>query len=209
MLAEKDIDLSILVDSKICHYGSLSFTNEPSRTAVKNAIQIAEENGCILSYDPNLREILWESQEQAKKEIAWGMQYADVLKISDNEIRWFTGIKSYDEAIEALQQQYTNLKLICLSLGKDGSMAYYNGFKAFAPAYAQKNCIDTTGAGDTFCACILNFILEHGLDDLTETDLLQMLSFANAAGSIVTTRTGALSSMPSYEKIKYLMNKNN
>jgi fructokinase len=123
------------------------------------------------------------------------MQWCDVMKISDNEIQWFTGKEDFDEGIRVLQDTY-HIPLILLSMGKDGSRAYYKGMRVEAKPFLQKNTIETTGAGDTFCACVINYVLEHGLQDLTEENLQEMLTFANAAASLITTRKGALRVMP-------------
>ena len=97
--------------------------------------------------------------------------------------------------------------MICLSMGKDGSSVYYGDVKVFEEAFVNPDTIETTGAGDTFCACILNYVLEHGLADLTQEQLGEMLRFANAAASLVTTKKGALRVMPSVSQVKeYLQN---
>ena len=130
------------------------------------------------------------------------MQQTDILKISDNEIQWFTGKQDFEEGIAYLKKNYPGLKLICLSKGKDGSCAYTSSCKVEVPAFLQENTIETTGAGDTFCACVLETVLEKGLDGLDEDTLQAMLVRANAAASIVTTRKGALRVMPSQSEIQ-------
>ena len=132
------------------------------------------------------------------------MQYCDVLKISDNEIQWFTGKEDYDEGVKVLQDTY-HIPLIFLSLGREGSRAYYKDMRVEVPAFIQKNTIETTGAGDTFFGSALHFVLERGLDNLQVSDLTEMLTFANAAASIITTRKGALKVMPSVEEIKAMI----
>lgn len=102
-----------------------------------------------------------------------------------------------------LQQTY-RIPLILLTLGKAGSRAYYRDRKVEAAPFLLDNTIETTGAGDTFCACVIDFLLEHGLDDLTEAELLEMLTFANAAAALITTRKGALRVMPEKEEIEAL-----
>ena len=129
------------------------------------------------------------------------MQQADILKISDNEIQWFTGYDDFDQGVAYLQQKYPNLKLIALSKGPDGSSAFANGARADVPAFLQKGTIETTGAGDTFCACVLDTVLSEGLEGLDEEKLHAMLVRANAAASIVTTRKGALRVMPTEQEI--------
>lgn len=208
MLYKEEVKKSVMEGCKIFHFGSLSMTHEPVREATKYAIQIAKENEVLISFDPNLRESLWEDLEQARVQIAYGMSVCDVLKISDNEITWFTGEPDYDKAIEMIRNQY-EIPLILVSLGKDGSMAYYKyqnaEFKVEMPAYLQKNTIETTGAGDTFHGVILHFLLEKGISNLAPDDIGEMLRFANAAASIITTRKGALKVMPTYEEMKAMI----
>ena len=148
---------------------------------------------------------MWSSLDEAKEQIAWGMSQVDILKISDNEILWFTGGRNFDEGIQVLQKKYPNLKLITLSMGPNGSRAYWNNVKVEVPAFLQTGTIETTGAGDTFCACVLNSVLTEGLDGFTEDSLKKMLTMANAAASIVTTRKGALRVMPTLEEINQLI----
>ena len=132
------------------------------------------------------------------------MQWCDVMKISDNEIQWFTGKEDFDEGIQVLQDTY-QIPLILLSLGRDGSRAYYKGMKVEAKPFLQENTIETTGAGDTFCACVINYVLEHGLQNLTEENLREMLTFANAAASLITTRKGALRVMPEKADVEAML----
>lgn len=203
-LREEEIDGELIAQSVIFHFGSLSLTHPGVRAATRKALEIARENHCLISFDPNLREPLWRTLDEAAEQIAFGMTQCDVLKISDNELRWFTGKQDYDEGIRMLQSTY-HIPLILLSMGKEGSRAYYQDLRVEAKPFLQKNTIETTGAGDTFCACVLNYILEHGLMELTEEDLHRMLSFANAAAALITTRKGALRVMPSKEEIEKLL----
>lgn len=201
MLSKEDIGLDLIRNTAIFHFGSLSMTDEVCREATKTALDAAKKAGAIVSFDPNLREPLWKSLEAAREQIAYGMGKCDILKISDNEILWFTGKDGYDEAVEVIQQTY-GIPLILLSMGPDGSRAYCHGMKVEVPAVLRNDTIETTGAGDTFCGCILNYILDHGLDGLTEAELEEMLSFANTAASIITTRKGALRVMPERAEIE-------
>lgn len=201
MLREEEVRDDIIVAGKIFHFGTLSMTNEPVRSATKHAIAVAKENGALISFDPNIREPLWKDMEEAKEQTAYGLSVCDILKISDNEIQWFSGKEDYTEGIRMLQQTY-QIPLILLSMGRDGSRAYYKNMIVEVPAFLQKNTIETTGAGDTFGACCLHYILQYGLMELTEQQLKDMLTFANAAASIITTRKGALRVMPSLEEIQ-------
>lgn len=206
MLSEEDLEEELLKNCTIFHYGSLSMTHEASKAATKKAIHLAKEHGALLSFDPNLREPLWETLDDAKECIDYGMRYCDILKISDNEILWFTGKETFDEGIQFLQETY-QIPLILLSMGKEGSRAYCGNEMAEVPAVLQKNTVETTGAGDTFCACILNYVLEQRWKTYSVLELEEMLRFANAAASIITTRKGALRVMPVREEIDALLDK--
>lgn len=206
MLKEGNLEEELLQNCKIFHFGSLSMTHENCREATKKAIEIAKKNGAIISFDPNLREPLWKDLEEAKEQIEYGMRQCDILKISDNEIVWFTGEEDYEEGIKILQNRYM-IPLVLLSMGKAGSRAYCQGVKAEVPAMLSEHTVETTGAGDTFCACILNYVLEHGWQSYTEEELKEMLTFANAAASIITTRKGALRVMPTREEVEELLQK--
>lgn len=203
-LRAEEIDAELIAQTKVFHFGSLSLTHPDVREATKKALRIAKEHNCLISYDPNLRPPLWSTLEEAKEQIAFGMTQCDVLKISDNEIQWFTGEEDFDKGIRILQDTY-HIPLILLSMGRDGSRAYYGGMKVEVAPYLQPNTIETTGAGDTFCACVLNYVLDHGLDMLTESQLEEMLRYANAAASLITTRKGALRVMPSKEDVDELL----
>ncbi len=205
MFTEEEVNEEAICSSRIFHFGTLSMTHEGVRKATKKALHIAKENGVLISFDPNLRESLWASLEDAKEQFAYGMGYCDILKISDNEIQWFTGEEDYDTGVRILQDTY-HIPLILLSLGKTGSRAYYKDLRVEVPAFVQKNTIETTGAGDTFFGSCLHFVLEKGLEDLMEADLTEMLRFANGAASLVTTKKGALKVMPSKEEVEALIN---
>lgn len=204
MLTEAEVPEDLIRDSKIFHFGTLSMTHEDVRKATKKAIAIAKESGAVISFDPNLRPPLWKSLEDAKQQAAYGFSQCDVLKISDNEIQWFTGEEDFDAGIQKLRSQY-DIPLIMLSMGKEGSRAYYKDLRVEVSPFLQDATIETTGAGDTFGACCLHYVLEHGLDGLDEEKLTQMLTFANAAASIVTTRKGALRVMPEAEEVRDFM----
>ena len=205
-LRADEVSEDLIASTRIFHFGSLSMTHPGVREATVRALRYARAHGCLVSFDPNLREPLWSSLEEAKQQIAFGLSRCDILKISDNEIRWFTGEYDFDKGVARLQKTY-HIPLILLSMGKDGSRAYYRDIKAEAKPFLQENTIETTGAGDTFCACALNYILDHGLDGLSKDNLTVLLTFANAAASIVTTRKGALRVMPTREEVETLIHR--
>ncbi len=206
MLNEDDISGDIIENAKIFHFGTLSMTHDNARKATLKALEIARKAGVIISLDPNLREPLWDSLDAAKEQILTALSYCDVLKISDNEIQFLTGEDDYDEGIRKLREQF-DIKLICLTMGKDGSRAYYKDIRVCADGFRQDKVVDTTGAGDTFCGCVLNYICDNGLDNLSEDNLKEMLVYANAAASLITTKKGAIRSMPTREEIDSLVSK--
>lgn len=203
MLSENDIDPAFIGQTKIFHFGTLSMTHEGVRKATKKAVLAAKEAGCLISFDPNLREPLWSSLELAKEQMEYGFGVCDILKISDNEIQFVSGKEDYDEGIAYLQEKY-GIPLILLTMGKDGSRAYYKGMRVEKAGFSVKT-IETTGAGDTFGGSSLNYILEHDFDSLNEEELGEMLTFANAAAAIVTTRKGAIKAMPSREEVEEML----
>ena len=205
MLTCEEIPEDMVAGTRIFHFGTLSLTHEPVRSATVKAVALAKTAGAVISFDPNLRPPLWSSQEEAKEQIAWGLARCDVLKIADNELEFMTGETDFDKGAAILRAQYPNIKLLNVTAGAEGSYSYYADAKTFQPSFKLGGTIETTGAGDTFCACVLNFILEHGLDGLTGTDLGQMLRFANAAAYLVTTKKGAIRSMPEPEQIRALL----
>lgn len=204
MLKEDELKEEILKDTAVFHFGTLSMTHDEVREATKKAIAIAKENGAIVSFDPNLRPPLWKSLDDAKEQVAYGLTQCDVLKISDNEIQWFTGEEDYDAGIAKLREQY-NIPLVLLSMGRDGSRAYYKDIRVEVAPFLQENTIETTGAGDTFGGSCIHYVLKYGLDKLDEDKLKEMLTFANAAASIITTRKGALRVMPTVEEVEELI----
>lgn len=207
MLNESEVKEDLIKESEIFHFGTLSMTHNVVREATKKAIRIAKEAGNIISFDPNLRPPLWASLEDAREQVLYGLSMCDILKISDNEIQWLTGREDYTAGVNWILSRY-QITLILVSMGKEGSRAYYNGNVVEAPPFIQDNTIETTGAGDTFCGCVLHYICRHGLSNLTKDNLLEMLTFANAAASIVTTRKGALRVMPDEKEILGLLSKN-
>lgn len=200
MLRADEVSEELVKDTKVFHFGTLSMTHDGVKAATKKAVQLAKDAGALITFDPNLREPLWDSLDHAKEEIRWGLGQCDVLKISDNEIQWLTGEEDFTAGVEKIREEF-DISLILVSMGKDGSRAYYKDEMVEVKPFLQKNTIETTGAGDTFCACVINYVLEHGLTELTADQLKEMLTFANAAASLITTRKGALRVMPTKQEV--------
>lgn len=204
MLTKDEVNEEIIRDGHIFHFGTLSSTHPGVREATRHALKIAKENGLLISFDPNLREPLWESLDHAREEIAYGLSQCDILKISDDEMVFMTGTDDYTKGVQILREQY-DIPLIFVTLGKEGSRAYYKDMMVEAAPFIRKDTIETTGAGDTFEACALNYVLEHGIDHLDRENLLELLRFANAGASIITSRKGALKVMPEKAEIEAVL----
>ena len=208
MLRKDEIDPKTIANTKIFHFGTLSMTHEMPREATLFALEEAKKNGAVITFDPNLREPLWNSLDEAKEQILKGMEYCDYLKISDNEIQWLTGEEDFTAGVHKIREKF-NIPLITVSMGKDGSRAYYKPegkdevIVEVAP-FLSDETIETTGAGDTFCGTVIHYLLQYGVDNLDEAKLKEMLTTANAAASLITRVKGALRVMPQLDDVKAL-----
>lgn len=204
-LHTQEINRELIRQARIFHFGTLSMTDEPVRSATYAAIAEAEAHGILRSFDPNLRPPLWRTLDEAKEQVLYGMAHCDILKISDNEIQWLTQQEDFDAGVRWIRQRFPNIRLLLLSMGKDGSRGYSGDAMAEVKGFSV-NAIETTGAGDTFFGGILHHVLAWGLREYTRQELEEMLTFANAAAALVTTRKGALRVMPSLAEIQALRN---
>ena len=205
MLREDELPRSLTEQTRIFHFGTLSMTHPGVRAATKTAVFRARQAGALISFDPNLRPPLWASEEEARNQISWGLAHCDILKIADNELLFVTGETDFDKGALRLQQQYPNIRMLNVTAGADGSYSFCCGERVFAPAFRLGGTIETTGAGDTFCACVLHDVLQHGLDQRSPDSLLAMLRFANAAAYLVTTKKGAIRAMPDPDMIDQIL----
>ena len=205
MLTEEELPLDLIENCRIFHFGTLSMTHEGVRKATLKAIEVAKAHGAYVSFDPNLRPPLWDSLDDAAEQIHVGLGLCDILKIADNEIEFMTGETDFDKGAAILQERYPNIKILNVTAGADGSYSYSCGHRVFVSSFRLGGTIETTGAGDTFCASVLNFVLENGVENLTEGQLTQMLRFANAAAYLVTTKKGAIRSMPEKAEVEAIL----
>ena len=206
MLRAEELPLDLVRGTRIFHFGTLSMTHPEVRLATRKAVNLAREAGALISFDPNLRPPLWHSLEDAREQISWGLGRCDILKIADNELEFMTGETDLDKGAAILRAQYPNIQVLNVTAGAEGSCSYYEGGKVFVPSFRLGGTIETTGAGDTFCACVLNYVLEHGTK-LDAGQRRQMLRFANAAAYLVTTRKGAIRSMPEREQVEEVLSR--
>lgn len=207
-LRKENVNPEAIKSSKILHYGTLSMTNETVNAATEFALETAKSAGILRSFDPNLRKPLWDSLEKAKERIWYGISMCNILKIAEEELEFITGEKDISKGISVIREKY-EIPLITVTKGKYGSCCFYKkGSEELyveVPTFMNVKTIDTTGAGDTFCACILHDILENGYESFTKERLTKMLTFANAASSLITTKKGALCVMPEKSQIEELM----
>lgn len=205
MLMHSDIPEQIIERSGIFHFGSLSLTNEPVRGATLKALKIARDNGLIISYDPNLRPPLWKSLDDARLEIRRGLDYADVLKISEEELLFITNESDLEKGSRMLSEM--GISLIFITLGPKGTFFRHGNDTGKLDTYDVK-VVDTTGAGDAFLAGILYKLRGKTRRDmawLSKAEMEQMTDFANAAGALTTTRKGAIPAVPSLEEVYHCL----
>jgi fructokinase len=201
MLTKDDIDYDVIKNSKIFHFGSISMTDEPSRSATLAAVEFAKANGLIISYDPNFRPPLWKSAGDAVENMKVGLKYADILKISEEELELITGIKDMDKGAAMLYDM--GVKVVLVTLGPRGCFYRYKGGTGRLDTYDTK-VVDTTGAGDSFLGGVLYRLSEKRLEDicqLPKDEFEDIIDFSNAIGSLTATKKGAIPAMPTLEEV--------
>lgn len=187
LMRPEDVELSLVEACKVFHYGSITLISEPSRSATLAAVRHARAHGKLISYDPNLRMSLWPSAEEARAGMRLGMEDADVVKVSQEELEFLTG----ESHAGALWRD--GMTLLVITHGAGGATLYTPRERFFAPGFPVE-AVDTTGAGDSFVAGLLAGMLEYGAD--FDRHLSEIARFANAMGAITTTRKGAIPALP-------------
>lgn len=206
MLSKEEIDLKLIKESKIFHCGSLSLTDEPARSATICALEYAKSNHICISADPNLRELLWNDMDYARKSICTLLSYADIMKISDYELDFLYPSGTFEEKAESLYDTY-HPEILFITCGKNGSYVKFKDKLLWHKCYENVKTIDTTGAGDAFFGACLHKLLETNLNfqSLAEQTCMDIIRFASAAAALVTTKKGALKSMPTNKEIDALI----
>ena len=198
----EDIPFETIDKSKIFHFGSVSMTHDLPRDATLKAAEYAKSKGLIVSYDPNYRPLLWENEKTAVEVMKMGLKYADILKVSEEESILLTGADSIREAANSL---YNNgIKLVLITLGEKGCYYKYSGGEGRVNTYDVK-VVDTTAAGDAFLAGMLYKLKLSDSDGTDKNAMEQCIRFANAAGSLATTKKGAIDTLPDLNDIEYCM----
>jgi fructokinase len=205
LLTEKEVDIDLVKDTRIFHFGTVSMTHEPSRGATLHAVKTAKENGNLVSFDPNLRPALWENLKEAKEMIEVGMGYADILKVSNEELEFITGLKDSKEGSKYILEKY-GIQLILVTLGAEGCFYRLISETGKLNTY-DVNTVDTTGAGDAFLGAFLYQVIDKNktLGALNKSEIEQMIDFSNAAGALATIKKGAIPAMPTIVEIDECM----
>ncbi|XP_014490243.1 probable fructokinase-7 [Vigna radiata var. radiata] len=205
LLRPQEIDLSLIKKATIFHYGSVSLITEPCRSAHLAAMSVAKVSGCILSYSPNLALPLWSSKEAARQGIMSIWNYADIIKVSVDELRLLIeGDDPYDDKVIMMKLYHYNLKLLVVTEGGRGCRYYTKDFKGRLAGF-KVEVVDTTGAGDSFVAGLLSIVAAHNHIYKDEKRLREALDFANACGAVTVTRRGAIPSLPTKDVVLRLL----
>ena len=204
-LAFEDIDLSLIDEAKVFHFGTLSLTDEPARSATYKVVEYAKSKGKLITYDPNLRKPLWRDLEEAKKQLLWGLAQADVVKISDEEVEFLFGMGVAEGAKHILD--HYGVKLVFVTCGAGGCFFKNAVTEGHVPSLSAIHVIDTTGAGDIFGGSAVWKLLqlEKAPETLTDVELRDLVAFACISAGLSTTKPGGISSVPALTQIeKYL-----
>jgi len=201
----EEMNLALIDEAKVFHFGTLSLTDEPARSTTKQAVAYAKARGKLITYDPNLRMPLWKEPGAAKEQMLWGLAQADVVKISDEEVAFLFGMKP-EEGAKHILENY-GVKLVFVTCGADGCFFMNEKAGGHVPALSGVKVVDTTGAGDIFGGSAVHKLLETGKAPqmLDETELWQIVTFACAASGLSTTRHGGISSVPAREEVEKSM----
>ena len=196
-----EVDTSLIDEAKVFHFGTLSLTNEPARTATQKAVAYAKAAGKLVTYDPNLRKPLWKDLEEARRQLLWGLRQADVVKISDEEVAFLFGLDVKEGAKHILDN--FGVKLVFVTCGAGGCFFKTAAVEGHVPSLSGIHVIDTTGAGDIFGGSALWKLLSSGKapEALTADELTEAVRFACTAAGLSTTRTGGISSVPTYDEV--------
>jgi fructokinase len=198
-----EIDPELFEKNKIYHFGSISLIDEPARSATKRGIELARQNEMLISYDPNLREMLWDSLAEAKEMILSVIDEVDLVKVSEEELEFLTGEADIKKGAEILKSEY-KIPVLFITCGSEGSYYYLNDL-GFVEAF-KVDAVDTTGAGDAFMSAVLYNFNQADLT-LAEIDnkfLEKTLKFANYSGSLAASASGAMAALPTLEEVEQL-----
>ena len=200
-LSYDELNMELIDNAKVFHFGTLSLTDEPARTTTYTAVAYAKNAGKLITYDPNLRKPLWKDLEEAKKQLIWGMTMADVVKISDEEVEFLWGL-GVEEGADYILKNF-GVKLVFVTCGADG--CYFKNAVASGkvPSLSNIKVVDTTGAGDIFGGSAVYKLLQTGKapETLNEEELREVVTFACTSAGLSTTKPGGISSVHEYQQV--------
>ena len=201
----EELDLSLIDEARAFHFGTLSLTDEPARSTTQQAVAYAKAHGKLITYDPNLRKPLWKDLDEAKTQMLWGLQHADVVKISDEEVEFLFGLNPQDGAAHILKE--FGVKLVFVTCGPDGCFFKNAQASGQVPGMSGIRVVDTTGAGDIFGGSAVYRLLETGKapEALEEKELREIVSFACTAAGLSTTKHGGIQSVPDIDDVIWSM----
>ena len=205
MVEINDLFRKKIDESDIFHIGSVSMTDEPCRQASFDLLEYAKKKSKIISYDPNLRRLLWDDLNEAKTMILKGLEYADIVKVSEEELTFLTGLEDYEKACRLLSTSYP-FKLLFVTFGSNGCAYFYQNTYKHIDSFSV-NAVDTTGAGDGFFGAILAQLMEKKTD-INQIDfnaLDEIAHYVNACGAFATTQKGAIGSLAYPDDIKKML----
>ena len=194
-ISYEELDLSLIDEAKVFHFGTLSLTDEPARTATQKAVAYAKSKGKLITYDPNLRKPLWKDMDTCKAQLLWGLSQADVVKISDEEVDFLFGCTPEEGADKLLNEFGVSLAMV--TLGPNGAYLKNKNGSTYVKC-PKVSPIDTTGAGDIFGGSAVSRLLKIGVHpaELTEEQMYAVGSFASTAASLSTEKSGGIPSIP-------------
>ena len=197
----EELDLSLIDEAKVFHFGTLSLTNEPARSATCRAVEYAKNSGKLITYDPNLRKPLWSSLDECREQMLWGLKQADVVKISDEEVAFLFGLNP-EAGAEHILSHY-GVKLVFVTCGANGCFFQNAVCSGNVPSLSGIKVVDTTGAGDIFGGSAVWKLLQlnQAPAALNEEQLRDVVTFACTSAGLSTTRPGGISSVPNYEDV--------
>ena len=200
-----ELNLSLIDDARVFHFGTLSLTDEPARATTYRAVAYAKERGKLITFDPNLRKPLWKDLDTAKEQMLWGLSQADVVKISDEEIEFLFGLSPQEGAKKILSDY--GVKLVFATCGADGCWFENQNACGHVDSLKGIKVIDTTGAGDIFGGSAVWKVMQSGKrpEELNEAELREAVRFACTAAGLSTTKPGGISSVPEEKEVLALL----
>lgn len=194
--------LELIQDASYLFMSSVMMAEGSSRESCFQMMEYAKSKGVRIAFDPNLRRNLWDSEEAAKEQIVRALPYADVVKVSEEELEFITGCQEPEQGMVRLLDEFPTIHLVLVTLGEKGTIAGHAGGQIAVPSYEVK-AIDTTGAGDAFMGAFLSLLIRSGQtpEQLRLEEAEQMVRFANGAGALTTTKKGGIDAQPSLEEI--------